>query len=169
MTLWQQLQDVIDRSTPGCFETAPEIDLLDAVEQLAIDEGRAKDEVILSLLNQALQVRRSTDRTHRSWESLSQREKQVAALVCSGLTGRQIAARLVLSPETVKTHVRHILRKFALKSRRDLRNLLGGWDFERWLIEENRVMPANGTIFLKSDESRSYYPDKSESVYEGRE
>lgn len=73
------------------------------------------------------------DRAHRSWDALSPREKQVAALVCAGLTGRQIAARLVVSPETVKTHVRHILRKFNLSSRRDLGRLLADWDLTPWL------------------------------------
>ena len=56
--------------------------------------------------------------------------------MCTGLTGRQIAARLVLSPETVKTHVRHILRKFNLSSRRELGRLLADWDLTPWLSGE---------------------------------
>ena len=88
---------------------------------------------MISLLDQALKATRRNSRVYRCWESLSQREKEVTALVCSGLTGRQVAARLVLSPETIKTHVRHILRKFDLNSRQDLRNLLADWDFNRWL------------------------------------
>jgi DNA-binding CsgD family transcriptional regulator len=53
--------------------------------------------------------------------------------VCTGLTGRQAAARLVVSPETVKTHMRHILRKFGLCSRRELRALLEEWDLTVWM------------------------------------
>ena len=91
--------------------------------------------MILILLDQAVSDRRRMDRAHRSWEALSPRERQVAALVCEGLTGRQIAAQLVLSPETVKTHVRHILRKFNISSRRELRRLLADWDLSPgWLI-----------------------------------
>jgi hypothetical protein len=42
----------------------------------------------------------------------------------------------VVSPETVKTHVRHILRKFNLSSRRELCRLLADWDFAPWLSGE---------------------------------
>ncbi|MEU1181921.1 LuxR C-terminal-related transcriptional regulator [Streptomyces sp. NPDC005820] len=42
---------------------------------------------------------------------LTQRERQVASLVAEGMTNRQIAAALVLSPRTVGGHVDHILAK----------------------------------------------------------
>ena len=49
-----------------------------------------------------------------------------------GCTNRQIAARLVLSPETVKTHLRSVLHKFGLRSKAELRQALAGWDFSGW-------------------------------------
>lgn len=42
---------------------------------------------------------------------LTRRERQVAALVAQGMTNRQIAAALVLSPRTVGGHVDHIMAK----------------------------------------------------------
>lgn len=48
---------------------------------------------------------------------MSRRELQIADLVAEGLTNRAIADRLVLSPETVATHVKHILAKLGFKSR----------------------------------------------------
>jgi DNA-binding CsgD family transcriptional regulator len=42
---------------------------------------------------------------------LSAREFQVARLVAAGMTNRQIAERLVLSPKTIAAHVEHILTK----------------------------------------------------------
>ena len=116
--------------------------VMQEVRELAHNQGCAEENMVIILLNQALQARQRNSRIHRCWESLSQREKQVAALVCSGLTGRQVAARLVLSPETIKTHVRHILRKFNLNSRQDLRNLLADWDFGRWLMPERISYPV---------------------------
>lgn len=128
MNLWQYLKAESSLLTqePGYGG------LLQRVESLAEREKRAPDEVILSLLSQALEAQRSSDSAHQHWEALSPREKQVAALVCAGLTGRQAAARLVVSPETVKTHMRHILRKFNLGSRRELRAELDGWDLSAW-------------------------------------
>ncbi len=48
---------------------------------------------------------------------LSRRERQVASLVAGGLTNKQIAAELVVSAATVRSHVEHILTKLALRSR----------------------------------------------------
>lgn len=49
--------------------------------------------------------------------SLTERECDVLRLVVAGLTARQIASRLVLSPRTVENHVQHILRKIDLPNR----------------------------------------------------
>jgi len=136
MTLWQQLQADVERLNRNSISDGMDGDLLRSVRDLSAREGYQPNEMILILLDQAVRDRRRMDRAHRSWDALSPREKQVAALVCSGLTGRQIAVRLVVSPETVKTHVRHILRKFNLSSRRELGRLLADWDLTPWLSGE---------------------------------
>ena len=66
------------------------------------------------------------------WEGLSPREQEVVALACLGRTNRQIAARLYLSPETIKTHMRHAQRKFGVANKSELRALLVDWDFSGW-------------------------------------
>jgi DNA-binding NarL/FixJ family response regulator len=48
---------------------------------------------------------------------LTEREADVVRLVVEGLTARQIASRLVLSPRTVENHVQNVLRKLHLHSR----------------------------------------------------
>ena len=48
---------------------------------------------------------------------LTEREADVLRLVVEGLTARQIATRLVLSPRTVENHVQNVLRKLSLHSR----------------------------------------------------
>jgi len=48
---------------------------------------------------------------------LTDRESDVLRLVVEGLTARQIASRLVLSPRTVENHVQHVLRKLDLPNR----------------------------------------------------
>jgi two-component system nitrate/nitrite response regulator NarL len=128
MNLWQYLK------VEGNFLTneLEYEDLLQRVESLAERDKRTPDEVIFSLISQAFEAQRGLDSAHQHWQALSPREKQVAALVCTGLTGRQAAARLVISPETVKTHMRHILRKIGLRSRRELRAMLDGWDLSEW-------------------------------------
>ena len=48
---------------------------------------------------------------------LTTREREVAELVCRGLTNSHIAEVLRVRPETVKTHVRNIYRKTRVKSK----------------------------------------------------
>ncbi len=50
-------------------------------------------------------------------EMLTKREAEVAGLVASGLTNREMADRLFLSVRTVETHVDRILGKLNLRSR----------------------------------------------------
>jgi DNA-binding NarL/FixJ family response regulator len=50
-------------------------------------------------------------------ESLTEREHQVARLVVDRKTNPEIAAELFLSPKTVETHIRNMLRKLDVDSR----------------------------------------------------
>ena len=54
------------------------------------------------------------------WDSLTDAEHSVTELVADGLTNREVAARLFLSPHTVDSHLRHIFRKLDINSRVDL-------------------------------------------------
>jgi DNA-binding NarL/FixJ family response regulator len=50
-------------------------------------------------------------------EALTAREREVLQLMAQGLQNRQIAARLIISPHTVKFHVASILAKLGAASR----------------------------------------------------
>lgn len=52
--------------------------------------------------------------------ALTQREREVMELVAAGLTNDEIAARLVLSPATAKTHVSRIMSKLDARDRSQL-------------------------------------------------
>ncbi|MEW2066960.1 LuxR C-terminal-related transcriptional regulator [Streptomyces sp. NPDC007346] len=58
-------------------------------------------------------------------DQLSPREAEVAQLAVSGLTNREIAATLHLSPRTVEQHIAGAMRKTGALSRRDLAHRLG--------------------------------------------
>jgi DNA-binding NarL/FixJ family response regulator len=51
---------------------------------------------------------------------LTEREREVLALVAQGLSNDEIAARLYLSPLTTKTHVSHIMTKLCARDRAQL-------------------------------------------------
>nr|WP_271209706.1 protein kinase [Rhodococcus wratislaviensis]GLK34419.1 hypothetical protein GCM10017611_12660 [Rhodococcus wratislaviensis] len=48
---------------------------------------------------------------------LTKREREVAGLIAEGLTNKEIAARLVISPRTAQGHVEHLLTKLGFTSR----------------------------------------------------
>lgn len=104
------------------------------LESLAKQDGTRTEEYASALLSETVIERyHSQNENIRQWESLSEREKQVAALACMGHTNPQIAARLNITTETVKTHMKHILHKFNLKGRTQLSLTLQDWDFSNFL------------------------------------
>ena len=103
------------------------------LKTLAEQEGRTEGELIPDLLAAGLTQYNSVDKLWTKWESLSPRERDVTAFTCKGFTNRQIAARLGLSPETIKTHMRNVLYKFDLNSKEKLRHILADWDFSDWM------------------------------------
>jgi DNA-binding CsgD family transcriptional regulator len=48
---------------------------------------------------------------------LTRREREILALLAEGMSGAQIAEKLVLSPETVRTHVRNAMAKLGASTR----------------------------------------------------
>jgi DNA-binding NarL/FixJ family response regulator len=58
--------------------------------------------------------------------ALTAREAEVAGLVAEGLSDREIAARLVVSPRTAETRVQHILRKLGFRSRAQIAGWVAG-------------------------------------------
>ncbi|MFI9382129.1 AAA family ATPase [Kutzneria sp. NPDC052558] len=59
---------------------------------------------------------------------LTVQEHEVAQLAAAGLTNKQIAARLLLSPRTVSTHLYHVFPKLGITSRAGLRDALTSLD-----------------------------------------
>jgi DNA-binding NarL/FixJ family response regulator len=56
-------------------------------------------------------------RATRRMPSLSRREREIMDLLAQGLTGEDVAERLVLSSETVKTHIRNAMGKLEAHTR----------------------------------------------------
>jgi DNA-binding NarL/FixJ family response regulator len=82
------------------------VTLADAIERVARGETVVDAELIDLLLHRP--------GTRNRLHELTEREREVLALLAEGLTDRGISERLWLTPKTVETHVRHILMKLGL-------------------------------------------------------
>jgi DNA-binding CsgD family transcriptional regulator/tetratricopeptide (TPR) repeat protein len=89
------------------------------------DAGRLRNRL------RALGVRRrliSPQRPQRGWAAMTDSELTVARLVAQGLTNREVAEHLFVSPHTVSGHLRHIFEKLDVNSRVALTRLVGDED-----------------------------------------
>src|SRR4051812_29455907 len=86
--------------------------VLDAVELVRALGRVAAGEVVVDreLIVAMMARRRAVD----PLLELTDREREVLALMAEGLTDRGIADRLWVTPRTIETHVRHILSKLAI-------------------------------------------------------
>ena len=133
MSLWRRVLfrlGLLNDPGPRTYELNE--DLAVTLTRLARHEGRPEDELLADLVTAGLTRYYSQDELWRQWQSLSPREQDVAALACLGYTNRQIAARLNISSETVKSRLHNALQKLNLHKRTELRLLLAEWDFSRW-------------------------------------
>ncbi len=62
-------------------------------------------------------------RTAQPTDDLTPHELQIARLVATGATSREVAAQLFLSPRTIEAHLRNIFPKLGITSRRQLKEL----------------------------------------------
>jgi len=91
--------------------------LFDAVRVVAAGEALLAPTVTRRLIGEFARLRRGPAQRPARLDALTARETEVLRLVAEGLSNPEIAERLVLSEETVKTHVSRLLNKLGLRNR----------------------------------------------------
>jgi DNA-binding NarL/FixJ family response regulator len=92
--------------------------LFDAVHVVAAGEALLAPTVTRRLIGEFTRLRpRPAAAPPVTLAALTPRETQVLKLVAEGLSNPEIAARLVVTEETVKTHVSRVLNKLGLRGR----------------------------------------------------
>ncbi|CNK24955.1 response regulator [Yersinia mollaretii] len=101
---------MIDAGADGYLlkDSEPEI-LLENIRQAALGEKVFSDEVALYLSSRHEQV--------NPFGELTERELDVLQEVARGMSNKQVAFELHISEETVKVHIRNLLRKLNVRSR----------------------------------------------------
>jgi len=95
--------------------------LFDAVRVIAAGEALLAPAVTRRLISEFARIRPRPDGAQAAalaaLSTLTPRETQVLRLVAEGLSNGEIGARLVVTEETVKTHVSRMLSKLGLRDR----------------------------------------------------
>ncbi len=99
------------------------IELLGRALELASKMGATWDATRLRRRLRDLGVRRRLtrqERPDRGWGALTESEVAVVEVITSGMTNREAAAHLFISPHTVSMHLRHAFEKLGINSRVEL-------------------------------------------------
>jgi DNA-binding NarL/FixJ family response regulator len=99
-------------------DTEP-VELLRAVRVVAEGEALLSPGVTRRLISEFAR-RARPGRSSRELDRLTSREREIVALVAEGLSNDEIAARLVVSPATAKTHVSRAMIKLGARDRAQL-------------------------------------------------
>jgi DNA-binding NarL/FixJ family response regulator len=91
--------------------------LFDAVRVIAAGEALLAPTVTRRLIAQFSRQRPRASPHAAELEALTPRETEVLRLIAAGLSNTEIATKLVVSDETIKTHVSRILTKLGLRNR----------------------------------------------------
>ncbi|MFI5833365.1 response regulator [Micromonospora sp. NPDC051300] len=97
------------------------VELLDAIRTVAGGEALLSPKATRGLITRFLaQPEPRPGATPERLRVLTEREREVVALVAAGLSNEQIAQRLVVSPLTAKTHVNRAMAKLDVRDRAQL-------------------------------------------------
>ncbi len=104
--------------------------VLVSLEMLAQHRQSTPQAVAADLVQQAIETIQDDSAAWDCWLTLTPREQEVAAYICQGYTSRQIAEKLNIANETVRTHARKVLTKFGTANRQILRDRLTQLGFQ---------------------------------------
>lgn len=95
-------------------------ELIRAVQLLARGHALFPAEVVRGLLAELPSQSLPQSQPHHRFNELTDREREVVALVAKGLSNAEIGAQLVISPATAKTHVSRAMIKLRARDRAQL-------------------------------------------------
>jgi DNA-binding NarL/FixJ family response regulator len=95
-------------------------ELRNAVRVVAGGDALLSPSVTRQLISEFVSRPDHERHTPAELEELTEREREVLGLIATGLSNREIAERLVISPATAKTHVSRILLKLDARDRAQL-------------------------------------------------
>lgn len=95
----------------------PLVELIAATRAIHAQEMVVPPTMFGGLLRRLLDQRREQGEALRRVSRLTRREREVLSLLAQGADNKRIAQRLVISPETARTHIQRVLSRLGVHSR----------------------------------------------------
>ncbi len=111
------LESVVAGATGFVSRESPIDALVDATRALARGEVAIPPQMLPGLLANLIRRRGAHGVAVRAVRTLTRREKEILLMLAEGASNERMAERMVISPQTVRTHVQNLLRKLDLHSR----------------------------------------------------
>ncbi|MDL4813940.1 response regulator [Actinomadura opuntiae] len=102
------------------LKDTPPADLLSAIRVVASGESLLAPTVTRRLIAEFVRRPAPVRPAPAGLDGLTDREREVLALIARGLSNAELAEHLQLSPATVKTHIGHLLAKLQARDRAQL-------------------------------------------------
>ncbi|TMQ91132.1 response regulator transcription factor [Actinomadura soli] len=102
------------------LKDTPPADLLSAVRVVAAGESLLAPSVTRRLIAEFVRRPGPVQPSPPGLDGVTDREREVLALIARGLSNTELAEHLHLSPATVKTHIGHLLAKLQARDRAQL-------------------------------------------------
>ncbi|GMA38987.1 response regulator [Mobilicoccus caccae] len=113
------------------LKDAPPEDIIDGIRAVRAGRSLLSPSLASTLLEEFAALIETEERVDDPRAALTDREREVLAVIGEGLSNRDIAARLFISENTVKNHVHNILDKLRLTSRTEAALVAARWRRDR--------------------------------------
>jgi DNA-binding NarL/FixJ family response regulator len=132
----QSLLEALEAGAAGFLsKDSPLHELIHAVEAVHRGETLVPSWMLGSLLSELIRRRREEAQAWQLVGALTRREREVLFLLADGKDHNGIAAALVISPETARTHIQNVLAKLGVHSRLEAAAFVARYGLLRELVE----------------------------------
>ncbi|MUT67960.1 response regulator transcription factor [Paenibacillus sp. NEAU-GSW1] len=101
------------------LKSAPHDELLTAIRSVAAGNAYLYPTATKRLMDEYMD-RIKNGENKVTYETLSEREREIVALIAKGFSNKEIAEQLVISVKTVESHKSNVMEKLGLKTRPEL-------------------------------------------------
>ncbi|UJF36211.1 response regulator transcription factor [Paenibacillus hexagrammi] len=101
------------------LKSAPHDELLTAIRSVAAGNAYLYPTATKRLMNEYMERMKNGEHTD-TYEALSEREREILALIAKGFSNKEIAEQLIISVKTVESHKSNVMEKLGLRTRPEL-------------------------------------------------